>query len=61
MDTIKEIWRDAKTPLEYMIALWVTGLMFLAFTGWFAIVFQLITNPESFNNTTWGVFDTLGS
>ena len=60
MNSIKEMWRDANTPLEYVVTLWVTGLAFLATTGWIALVFQLITNPESFGNATWGIFDTMG-
>jgi hypothetical protein len=35
--------------------------MALAFSGILAVIIQLITDPASFDNATFGVFDTLGS
>jgi hypothetical protein len=59
-NTLVDLWKDAKTPLDYVLTTWVTGLAVLAFTGIGVIVFELITNPLQFSNATFGIFDTLG-
>lgn len=59
-NTLVDLWKEAKTPLDYVLTTWVTGLAVLAFTGIGVIVFELITNPLQFSNATFGIFDTLG-
>jgi len=58
---IAQIWKEADTLLDYTLALWVTALSMMAFSGILVMIIQLITNPSSFSNATFGVFDTLGS
>lgn len=58
---IAMIWKDANSLLDYTIALWLTALMILAFSGILVMIFELITNPTQFDNATFGVFDTLGT
>jgi hypothetical protein len=54
-------WKEAESPLDYVINIWVTALGALALTGFGKVIFELITNPSQFNNATFGIFDTLGS
>jgi hypothetical protein len=58
---LAELWRDADNLLDYTIALWITALGILAVSGILALIYQLFTDPASFSNATFGVFDTLGS
>jgi hypothetical protein len=60
-NAIAQIWRDADNLLDYTIALWITALGILAVSGILALIYQLFTDPASFNNATFGIFDTLGS
>ena len=61
---IKELYFDATTYFEKSLAifigLWITLLGTLAVTGIGVLIFELITNPSTFSNATWGIFDTLG-
>lgn len=59
-NTLVDLWKEARTPLDYVLTTWVTGLAVLAFTGIGVVVFELITNPLQFSNATFGIFDTLG-
>ena len=59
-NTLVDLWKEAKTPLDYTLTTWITGLAVLAFTGIGVMVFEMITNPSQFNNATFGIFDTLG-
>ena len=52
-NTLVNLWKEAKTPLDYVLTTWVTGLAVLAFTGIGVIVFELITNPLQFSNATF--------
>ena len=45
---------------QSFLLLWVSSLFILFVVGWTFLVFNLITNPSSFENATFGVFDTLG-
>jgi len=58
---ITQIWRDADNLLDYTIALWITALGILAVSGILTLIYQLFTDPASFSNATFGIFDTLGS
>ena len=50
------LWKIWQT----FLLLWVRSLFLLFVVGWTFLVFNLITNPSSFENATFGVFDTLG-
>lgn len=60
LQTYINFWKEAETPLDYVINVWVTALLALVVTGLGKAIFELITNPSQFNNITFGVFDTLG-
>jgi hypothetical protein len=60
LQTYINFWKEAKTPLDYVINVWVTALLALAVTGLGKAIFELITNPSQFSNATFGIFDTLG-
>ena len=61
---IKEEFSEATTisqkSLVIFLSLWALILSTLAVTGISTIVYELITSPSTFNNATWGIFDTLG-
>jgi hypothetical protein len=61
---IKEEFSEATTisqkSLVIFFSLWAGALLALAVTGISALIYELITNPSTFNNATWGIFDTLG-
>jgi hypothetical protein len=42
------IWKEAKTPTDYIIALWITTLALGVAVGSIAILFRLITDPSTF-------------
>ena len=54
---LKELWKDANTPLDYVIALWIYGLVGLSAIGILKVLFEIVTNPGQFNNITFGIFD----
>lgn len=58
---IAMMWSEAENLLDYTLALWATALSMLAFSGILVLVIELITNPSTFNNATFGIFDTLGN
>lgn len=60
LQTYIKFWKEAETPLDYVINVWVTALGALAITGLGKALFELITNPSQFSNATFGIFDTLG-
>ena len=51
------LWKDANSPLEYLMAFWISGLALLAVGGWFTLVVNFILNPGMFDNVTWGLID----
>jgi len=55
-----DFWKEAETPLDYVINVWVTALGAIAITALGKALFELITNPSQFSNATYGIFDTLG-
>lgn len=61
---IKEELSEATTipqkSLVLFVALWAGMLFSLAVMGVTTIAYELITNPSTFSNATWGIFDTLG-
>ena len=61
---IKELYLEATTLYEKSLAilfgLFVAGMASIIVTGVVTVFYELITNPSTFNNATWGIFDTLG-
>ena len=61
---IKEEYLEATTFLQkslvVLITLWAGMLFSLTILGISTIAYELITNPSTFDNATWGIFDTLG-
>lgn len=45
--------------LDVILKAWITFLMGLFLVGWTGLVFHLITDPSSFQNAQFGVFDYL--
>ena len=60
MNKLVEIWTEAETFVDKLMVILIYGLTALAVTGFGKILFELFTNPSQFNNTTYGIFDTLG-
>ena len=56
-NSLTDVWKEAKTPLDYLLALVVSALTALALTGIGKMLFELITNPSQFDNTSYGIFD----
>jgi hypothetical protein len=61
---IKEEYTEATTFLQkslvLFLAAWGIMLFSLFVIGFSTLAFELIFNPSSFSNATWGIFDTLG-
>ena len=61
---IKEELSEATTFLQksliLFVSLWAAMLSTLVVLGAGTIFYEIITNPSTFNNATWGIFDTLG-
>ena len=61
---IKEEFTEATTfvhkNLVVLVTLWAGMLFSLTILGISTIAYELITNPSTFDNATWGIFDTLG-
>lgn len=51
---------ESQTILDYLVIAWAHLLGALAITGVGRIIYEVITNPSTFSNSTWGIFDTLG-
>ena len=56
---IVDVWKEAKSFLEYLMAFWLTGLFLLASVSWFYLVIRFIMNPSMFDHVTWGLIDYL--
>jgi len=56
-NTVMGIWREANSPLEYLIAFWISGLAVLAIGGWFTLVVNWIMNPSMFDGVKFGLID----
>ena len=52
-----ELWEEAKTPMDYVITIWIYGLIGLSAIGILKVLFEIVTNPVQFNNITFGIFD----
>jgi len=56
----KTLMRGCETPFDYGVAILVNLLAVTIVTGTGRIAYEAITNPSTFSNATWGIFDTLG-
>jgi hypothetical protein len=56
----KELWFEKQNVVDYIMATVVTLMTSMVVIGIVGIMLQLIINPTSFDNTTFGIFDTLG-
>jgi len=43
--------------VDIILKIWTAGLLVLFVLGISKIIFELITNPSSFDNATFGIFD----
>jgi hypothetical protein len=56
-NSIVNLWKEAGSPLEYLVALWVTGLAVLAFGGLSVIIVKTIMNPTMWDGVQFGLID----
>ena len=59
-EEISEATTFSQKSLIIFIALWAAALATVVVGGVATILYELITNPSTFNDATWGIFDTLG-
>lgn len=59
-EEISEATTFSQKSLVIFLSLWAAMLATLSVTGATYIIYKLITSPSTFNNATWGIFDTLG-
>jgi len=56
----KTLMNECESPLDYGVAIFINLLAAIVVVGLGRIAFEVITNPSTFSNATWGIFDTLG-
>ena len=56
----KTLMSECESPLDYGVAIFINLLAAIVVTGLGKIAFEAITNPLTFSDATWGIFDTLG-
>lgn len=54
---IVNLWKEASSPLEYLFALWVSGLAVLTLGGLSVIIVKFIMNPHMFDGVQFGLID----
>ena len=54
---IVNLWKEAGSPLEYLVALWVTSLAVLAVGGLSVIIVKTIMNPTIWDGVQFGLID----
>ena len=61
---MKEIFTEMFTErmsdykvVDIILKIWTAGLLVLFVLGISRLIFELITNPSSFENATFGIFD----
>ena len=59
-EEISEATTFTQKSLVLFFAAWFLTLSSLFLVGFSTIVWELVTNPATFDNATWGIFDTLG-
>ena len=60
LKSLQQLWKDANTPTDFIIVMWIYLLFGLFTIGWTSIVFGIVTGQVDLNNATFGIFDTLG-
>jgi predicted benzoate:H+ symporter BenE len=60
-NSLLQMWKDANSPLEYLVTLWITSLAGLTLVGFVGLFYGIITGQTDFSNATFGIFDTLGN
>jgi hypothetical protein len=60
-NSLLQMWKDANSPFEYLITLWITSLAGLALIGFVGLFYGIVTGQTDFSNVTFGIFDTLGN
>jgi hypothetical protein len=60
-NSLLQLWKDANSPLEYLIALWISSLATLTLVGFVGLFYGIFTGQVDLSSTTWGIFDTLGN
>ena len=58
---LHQLWINAKTPIDFIIVMWIYLLFGLFAISWTSLVFGIVTGQVDFSNATFGVFDTLGN
>jgi len=56
----KTLMSGCKSSLDYGVAIFINLLAAIVVVGLGRIAFEVITNPSTFGDATWGIFDTLG-
>lgn len=57
INSLLQMWKEANTPVEYVIVSWMYLLFGIASIGFGKALFELITNPEQFRYITFGLID----
>ena len=57
IQTLSNLWKEAKTPVDYIVAMWIYLLLGLFSVSWISIVLKLIIDPSEFSNITFGLID----
>lgn len=52
-----KIWKEAKTPIDYIIAAYIWFLFGLAVVSFFSVIYLLLTEPERASNINFGLID----
>jgi hypothetical protein len=52
-----KIWKEAKTPIDYTIAVYIWFLLGLATVSFLSIIYLLITDPGRFYDIKFGLID----
>lgn len=55
-----ELWNDAKSPIDFVVVMWIYGLIGLSTIGMLGLLYGLFTGQADVSNATFGIFDTLG-
>lgn len=50
------IWKEAKSPTDYLVVVWIYALIGLIGLGLGKIIFEILTNPLQFKSIQFGGF-----
>lgn len=54
---VVQLWKEASTPLEYLVALWFTIMVAIAAGGFSYLIVKWIINPSMWNGVQFGIYD----